>query len=147
MRNISQAYLPLVDNLCLSNYESIIFPNNDDEDVSETQFSNEPNVNNREAVTPTQSPINLACDIPNEAFDHANDNENVVSNDNVIGINNYQLSMPTQVTPPPWLVEAMMNNNKHNVSSTNEERMAMPSQSLYVAFNDKCIIINIILLN
>jgi len=100
----------------------------DDEHVCETQFVNEPVVNNMEAATPTKSPTNSACDILMEAIDHENDNANVVSNENVTRIKNDQLSMPTQVTPPSWLVEAMMNNNKHNVSSTNDESMAMPSQ-------------------
>jgi len=100
----------------------------DDEHVCETKFSNEPVVNNMDAATPIEAPTNFACDIPNEAVDHENDNANVVSNENVTKINNDQLSMPTQVTPPLSLVEAMMNNNKHNVSSTNDESMTMPSQ-------------------
>ena len=41
----------------------------DDEHVCETQFSNEPNVNNMETSTPTEAPTNFACDIPNEAID------------------------------------------------------------------------------
>lgn len=54
----------------------------DDEHISETQLSHELIINNMEVITPNESPANSACDIPYEAIDHTNDNENVVSNDN-----------------------------------------------------------------
>ena len=38
------------------------------------------------------------------------------------------MTLPSQVSPPSWLAEAMINMNAHSVSSTNEESMTMPSQ-------------------
>jgi len=100
----------------------------DDEQVNETQFSHEPTVDVMDAITPTEPHANSTCDIPYEVVDEANENANLISNDNATGLNSEQLSMPTQVSPPSWLAEAMMNINPHNVSTTNEENMDMPSQ-------------------
>jgi len=52
----------------------------------------------------------------------------LILNDNATGLNNEKLSMPTQVSPPSWLAEAMMNINIHNVSTKIIESMDMPSQ-------------------
>lgn len=57
-------------------------------------------------VRATKAHVTSTCDILNESVDHANDNENVVENDNVdiaLGRNNEQLILPSQVTPPSWL--------------------------------------------
>lgn len=79
---------------------------------------------------PTEPQVNSLCDILYEAVNEANGNANLISNDNAIGLNNEKLSLLTQVSPSSWLEEAMMNINPHNVSTTNEESMDMPSQPL-----------------
>lgn len=98
--------------------------------MNETQLSHEPTVNFMEVVTPFEPHANFPCDIPYEVVDEANENANLISNDNATILNNEQLRMPTQVSSPSWLEEAMMNIDPHNVSTTNEESMDMPSQPL-----------------
>ena len=76
-----------------------------------------------EVFLPTEAHATFTCDILNEFVDLATNNENVVENDIVDiapGRNIDQLTFPSQVTPPSWLEEAMMNMNNHNVSRTNE---------------------------
>ena len=42
--------------------------------------------------------------------------------------NNDPLTFPSQVSQPSWMEEAMMNLNKHIVTSINDESINMPSQ-------------------
>ena len=93
-----------------------------------SEFSHEPTVNIMEAITPIEPPSNSACDIPYETVDEANENENLISNDDATRLNNEKLIMPSQVSPPSWLEEEMMNIDTHNVSTTYEESKDMPSQ-------------------
>ena len=86
----------------------------DDEIVCETQYNNEQIRSNMEIVPPTQEHETPIADIVNDIVEHAVDND--------------QLTLPSQVTPPSWLAEAMINMNAHSVSATNEESMNMPSQ-------------------
>ena len=86
----------------------------DDETVCETQYNNEQIRSNMEIVPPTQEHEIPVVDIVNVIAEHAVDND--------------QLTLPSQVTPPSWLAEAMINLNAHSVSATNEESMNMPSQ-------------------
>ena len=86
----------------------------DDETVCETQYNNEQICSNMEIVPPTQEHEIPVADIVNDIVEHAVDND--------------QLTLPSQVTPPSWLAEAMINMNAHSVSATNEESMNMPSQ-------------------
>ena len=67
-----------------------------------------------EIVPPTQEHEIPVADIANDIVEHA--------------VDNGQLTLPSQVTPPSWLAEAMINMNAHSVSTTNEESMNMPSQ-------------------
>ncbi len=86
----------------------------DDETICETQHNNDQIPSNMEIVPPTQEHEIPVADIANDIVEHAVDND--------------QLTLPSQVTPPSWLAEAMINMNAHSVSATNEESMNMPSQ-------------------
>ena len=86
----------------------------DDETVCETQYNHEQIRSNMEIVPPTQEHETPIVDIVNDIVEHAVDND--------------QLTLPSQVTPPSWLAEPMINMNAHTVSATNEESMNMPSQ-------------------
>jgi len=84
-----------------------------------------------EVVLPTKAHGTLVDDIPNDFVDHETNNDNVVEKYIVtisLGSNNDQLTLPSQVTPASWLVEAMMNIKMHGVLRTNEESMNKPSQ-------------------
>jgi len=65
-----------------------------------------------EVILPTQEHETYVVDIVNDIFEHAVDND--------------QCTLPSQVTPPSWLGEAMINLNEHSVSTTNEQSMNMP---------------------
>jgi len=65
-------------------------------------------------VPPTQEHEIPVANIVNDIVEHAVEND--------------QLTLPSQVTPPSWLAEVMINMNAHSVSATNEESMNMPSQ-------------------
>jgi len=78
----------------------------DDETICETQYNHEQIHSNMEVVPPTQEHETPIVDIVNDIVEHAVDND--------------QLTLPSQVTPPSWLVEEMINMNAHSVSTTNE---------------------------
>ena len=86
----------------------------DDETVCETQYNHEKIHSNMEIVLPTQEHETYVVDIVNDIVEHAVDND--------------QLTLPSQVTPPSWMAKAMINLNKHRVSTTNERSMNMLSQ-------------------
>ena len=71
-----------------------------------------------EIVPPTQECEIPVADIVNDIVEHAVDNEDVFENDIddiVLGSNSDQLTLPSQVIPPSWLAEAMINLNQHSV--------------------------------
>lgn len=85
-----------------------------DETVCEIQYNHEQIQSNMDIILPTQEHETIVIDIVNEIVEHAVDND--------------QLTLPSQVSPPSWLAEAMINMNEHSVSATNEQSMNMPSQ-------------------
>lgn len=87
----------------------------DDETVCKTQYNHEQIHSNMEIVPPTQEHETHTVAIVNEIVEHAVDND--------------QLTLASQLTPPSWLAEATINMNEHSVSTTNEQSMNMPSQS------------------
>ena len=93
----------------------------DNEHVSATQYDNEAAEENMEVVGSDERHLQYA-DQRNNDTNGLNVNEGC----HALQANEAKLTLPSHVSHPKWLAEAMMNLNQNIVTDTNDQNLNMP---------------------